>query len=82
MTIVQRLLPMLMLMLLMGSLPACSGRQQHAPAIYEPAGSIERPAKELSEEKTFGDRAEEVATVLIVVGITVALIVIPIIFFF
>ncbi len=78
MTIVQRLFPMIALMLLMVSVPACSSRQQHAPAIYEPAGSIERPAKDLSEEKSTTDRAEEIATVILVLSITIGLILLPI----
>ena len=79
MTIRQRILPMIVLLLLAFAIPACSSRRQSAPAIYEPAGgSIERPAKPLDEEKTTMERAEEIATVVLVVGIVVAGIVLPI----
>jgi hypothetical protein len=54
----------------------CASRQ-HEPVDVEEETSIERPAVPLSEEQGLADRIGEVGVVLLVVGITIALIVIP-----
>jgi len=57
----------------------CASRQ-HQPAEVEEDAGIERPAVPLSEEEGLTDRIGEVGVALLVVGIAVALIVIPLIF--
>ena len=57
----------------------CASRQ-HQPAEVEEDAGIERPAVPLSEEEGLTDRIGEVGVALLVVGIAIALIVIPLIF--
>jgi len=57
----------------------CASRQ-HEPAEVEEDSGIERPAVPLSEEEGLTDRIGEVGVALLVIGITVALIVLPLIF--
>jgi hypothetical protein len=58
----------------------CASRQ-HQPAEVEEDAGIERPAVPLNEEEGLTDRIGEVGVVLIVVGITLGLIIIPLLFF-
>ena len=55
----------------------CASRQ-HQPTYVEDDGGIERPAEPLSEEEGLVDRIGEVGVVLLVVGVTIGLILIPI----
>jgi hypothetical protein len=57
----------------------CASRQQQPAPIQEPAG-IERPAQPLSEEESLSDRIGEVGIVILVIGVTVGLIVVPLLF--
>ena len=54
----------------------CASRQ-HEPVDVQEESGIERPAVPLTEEEGLTDRIGEVGVVLLVVGITIALIVIP-----
>jgi hypothetical protein len=54
----------------------CASRQ-HQPAEVEEDAGIERPAAPLSEEEGLTDRIGEVGVVILVVGITLGLILIP-----
>jgi len=70
-----------MVVLLWGALvfaPGCASRQP-APKPFQTPQSIERPAKALDDESSASDRAGEIAVVLLVVAITIAGIVVPII---
>ena len=62
--------------LLFGS--ACASRQPE-PRPFGTPQSIERPASSLEEETSAADRAGEIAVVLLVVVVTIAGIVVPII---
>jgi len=55
----------------------CASRQ-HQPAPVEDDSGIERPAVPLGEEEGLADRIGEVGVVILVVGITIGLILIPI----
>ena len=55
----------------------CASRQHQAAQVEEDSG-IERPAVPLSEEEGLSDRIGEVGVVLLVVGITIGLIIVPI----
>ena len=57
----------------------CASRQRSTTPIEEPAG-IERPARSLEEEESLFDRIGEVGVVLLVVGVTIGLIVVPLLF--
>jgi hypothetical protein len=73
---------MVVCVMLCGSAPlvtGCAARQEEWHTTEEPA-SIERPASPLEEEKSLADRAGEVMVVILVVGITVGLILVPILF--
>ncbi|MCK6555537.1 hypothetical protein L6Q96_13310 [Candidatus Binatia bacterium] len=68
-------------LLLWGALmfaPACASRQPE-PKPFRTPQSIERPAKSLTDESSTADRAGEIAVVILVVAVTVAGIVVPII---
>lgn len=70
-----------MVVLLWGVLafaPGCASRQPEPKPFRTPV-SIERPAKSLEDETTTVDRAGEIAVVLLVVAVTIAGIVVPII---
>jgi len=58
----------------------CASRQ-HQPAEVEEDAGIERPAVPLSEEEGLTDRIGEVGVVILVVGITIGLILIPLLLF-
>lgn len=55
----------------------CASRQ-HQPAEVEEDAGIERPATPLGEEEGLTDRIGEVGVVILVIGITIGLILIPI----
>ena len=55
----------------------CASRQ-HQPTQVEDDSDIERPAGPLGEEEGLTDRIGEVGVVILVVGITLGLILIPI----
>jgi hypothetical protein len=54
----------------------CASRQQQTAPIEEPA-AIERPARPLGEEESLFDRIGEAGVVILVIGVTVGLIVVP-----
>lgn len=58
----------------------CASRQRE-PAQIEDDTSIERPAVPLGEEEGLTDRIGQVGVVLLVVGVTIGLILIPILLF-
>jgi len=55
----------------------CTARQ-HEPTHVEEDSDIERPAVPLSEEEGLTDRIGEVGVVILVIGVTLGLILIPI----
>lgn len=70
-----------LVVLLWGTLafaPGCATRQPE-PKPFRTPQSIERPATSLSDETSTADRAGEIAVVLLVVAVTIAGIVVPII---
>lgn len=69
-----------LLLALTGALFFASGcaSRQHQPTQVEDETNIERPAVPLSEEEGLADRIGEVGVVLLVVGVTIGLILIPI----
>jgi hypothetical protein len=58
----------------------CASRQ-HQPTYVEDDGDIERPATPLSAEEGPTDLIGEVGVVILVVGITIGLILLPILLF-
>lgn len=69
------------IVLLWGTLlfaPGCASRQPEPKPFHTPQ-SIERPATSLEDETSPADRAGEIAVVLLVVAVTIAGIVVPII---
>ncbi len=54
----------------------CASQQRQTTSVEEPVG-IERPARSLGEEETLSDRIGEVGVVLLVVGVTLGLILVP-----
>lgn len=73
----QSILRLVVLCIMLSGTVGCAARQPHPASVEESAG-IERPAHPLEEEETFWDRAGEVGIVLLIVGITVAGILLPI----
>ena len=73
----------LVVLVLCGNLALASGcaTRQRYPTTAETEESIERPARSLDEEETLADRIGQVGVVILVVGITVGLILIPILLF-
>ena len=70
-----------MVLLVWGALafaPGCATRQPE-PKPFRTPQSIERPAKSLGDETSSADRAGEIAVVVLVVVVTIAGIVVPII---
>jgi hypothetical protein len=59
----------------------CASRQHQPAEVVEDDGGIERPAVPLSEEEGLTDRIGEVGVVILVVGITIGLILIPLLLF-
>jgi hypothetical protein len=55
----------------------CASRQRQ-PAEVDESTTVERPAVPLSEEQGLADRIGEVGVVILVVGVTIGLILIPI----
>jgi len=54
----------------------CSGGQRHPTWHSSPTG-IERPAQPVEEEEDFSDKAGDLGVVLLVVGVTVAGVLVP-----